>query len=166
MTLKKTIMFLAIAGFLTAGLSAQSTISPMRHFIYLVTIDSMQLRFQEVSGLDSQAQPAEYKRGNSPAFSVIKMPGLKKISSATMQKGLAPNTKTVSDYLDPVKNKNKIKKSDVTIELMDEDNQVEMTFILKNAFPTKIVQDPTKGSDTEIAIESMEFAHEGVTIKQ
>jgi hypothetical protein len=43
------------------------------------------MAFQEVSGLDIEAQPIEY-RGDSKGFSEVKMPGIKKTGNVTMKK--------------------------------------------------------------------------------
>ena len=59
--------------------SAQSTVWPIPKFYFQVKWDSEVMQFQEVSGLDTETQPIEYRHGDSPQFSVINMPGLKKI---------------------------------------------------------------------------------------
>jgi hypothetical protein len=59
--------------------SAQSTtVWPLPKFYFQVEWDSEVLSFQEVSGLDAEVQPIEYRHGDSPEFSVINMPGIKK----------------------------------------------------------------------------------------
>jgi phage tail-like protein len=57
-------------------------------FRFEVRWDSAVMHFQEVSGLDAEAQPIEYRHGDSPQFSAVKMPGLKKFSDVTMKKGV------------------------------------------------------------------------------
>ena len=57
--------------------SAQSqNIWPLPKFYFRVTWDTTALNFQEVSGLDADSQPIEYRAGNSPVFSRVKMPGM------------------------------------------------------------------------------------------
>ena len=69
--------------------SAQSTsIWPLPKFHFQVEWDSEKVSFQEVSGLDIEAQPIEYRHGDSPEFSTIKMPGIKKSGNVTMKKGV------------------------------------------------------------------------------
>ena len=68
--------------------SAQSTsVWPLPKFYFQVKWDQEELSFQEVSGLDIEAQPIEYRHGNSKEFSTIKMPGIKKNGNITMKKG-------------------------------------------------------------------------------
>ena len=49
--------------------------------LFKVEIGSLkEIAFKEVSGLDAEAQIIEYRHGNSPQFSTIKMPGIKSIA--------------------------------------------------------------------------------------
>jgi len=69
--------------------SAQSTsVWPLPKFHFQVKWDAEVMSFQEVSGLDIEAQPIEYRHGDSPEFSTIKMPGIKKSSSPTTNFGI------------------------------------------------------------------------------
>lgn len=54
-------------------------------FIFKLS-DSQVMSFQEVSGLDIQSEEIKYRHGDSPQFSVIKMPGMKKFGNVTMKK--------------------------------------------------------------------------------
>ena len=54
----------------------------------------------------------------------------------------------------------------ITIELLDENGKVAMTWFLSNAWAVKMTKSEAKASDREISIDYIEFAHEGMTIKQ
>ena len=57
--------------------SAQNAIWPLPKFYFKVDLgDQKNVPFQEVSGLDTETQPIEYRAGNSKDFSVVKMPGM------------------------------------------------------------------------------------------
>ena len=69
--------------------SAQSTtVWPIPKFRFEVLWDDAVMSFQEVSGIDVESQLLEYRRGDSPSFSPIKMPGIKKYNNITMKKGV------------------------------------------------------------------------------
>ena len=52
--------------------SQQSTsIWPLPKFSFQVKWDSAVMSFEEVSGLDVEAQPIEYRHGDSPAYTTI-----------------------------------------------------------------------------------------------
>ncbi|WP_197080607.1 phage tail protein [Methylophilus sp. TWE2] len=68
--------------------SQQSGVWPLPKFYFQVQWDSEVILFQEVSGLDMETKVIEYRSGDSPVFSTIKMPGIKKYGNITMKKGV------------------------------------------------------------------------------
>ena len=59
---------------------------------------------------------------------------------------------------------NTIKRSTITISLLDESNAVAMTWTLDKAFPAKITVTDMKSDGNEVAVETMELAHEGLKL--
>ena len=144
--------------------SAQSTtVWPMPKFYFQVKWDSQVMRFQEVSGLDIQSEEIKYRHGDSPEFSVIKMPGMKKFGNITMKKGIFKGDNKFLDWFKQIK-MNTIKRLPVTISLLDEGGKATMVWTLTNAWPTKITGTDLKSEGNEVAIESIEIVHEGLTI--
>ena len=144
--------------------SAQSTtVWPMPKFYFQVKWDSQVMRFQEVSGLDIQSEEIKYRHGDSPEFSVIKMPGMKKVGNITMKKGIIKGDNKFWDWFKQIK-MNTIKRLPVTISLLDEGGKATMVWTLTNAWPTKITSTDLKSEGNEVAIESIEIVHEGLTI--
>jgi phage tail-like protein len=144
--------------------SAQSkTVWPLPKFYFQVKWDSNVMLFQEVSGLDIEAQPIECRHGDSKEFSVIKMPDIKKTGNVTMKKGVFKADNKFWDWFNQIK-MNTIKRVPVTISLMDEGGAATMVWTLANAWPTKITGTDLKSDGNEVAVESIEIAHEGLTI--
>lgn len=144
--------------------SAQSTnVWPLPKFYFQVKWDSEVLSFQEVSGLDIEAQTIEYRHGDSPEFSTIKMPGIKKSGNVTMKKGVFKSDNKFWDWFNQIK-MNTIKRVPVTISLLDETGAPTMVWTLTNAWPAKITGTDLKADGNEAAIETIEIAHEGITI--
>jgi phage tail-like protein len=144
--------------------SAQSTtVWPLAKFRFEVKWDSTVMSFQEVSGLDMETQPVEYRHGDSKAFSVVKMPGIKKYGNITMKKGVFKADKKFWDWFNEIK-MNTIKRKPVTISLLDESGAPTMVWTLTNAWPTKITGTDLKSEGNEVAVETIEIAHEGLTI--
>jgi len=67
------------------------------------------------------------------------------------------------DWLNQIK-LNTIKRVPVTISLLDETGKPTMVWTLTNAWPTKISSTDLKSEGNEVAIESIEIVHEGLTI--
>ena len=145
------------------GSKQSTTVWPMPKFHFQVKWGEKEMSFQEVSGLDIEAQPIEYRAGNSPVFSTIKMPGLIKSGNVTMKKGVYKSDNAFWDWFDQIK-MNTIKRISVVINLLDEEAKPVMTWTLTNAWPTKITGTDMKSDGNEVAIESIEIAHEGLTI--
>ena len=53
----------------------------------------------------------------------------------------------------------------VTISLLDEEGKATMVWKLANAWPTKISGTDLKADGNEVAVETLEIAHEGLTIE-
>ena len=144
--------------------SAQSTtVWPLPKFYFQVKWDSEVMSFQDSSGLDIEAQPIEYRHGDSPEFSTISMPGIKKSSNVTMKKGVFKSDNKFWDWFKQIK-MNTVKRVPVTISLLDEAGAPTMVWTLANAWPTKISGTDMKADGNEVAIETIEIAHEGITI--
>jgi len=144
--------------------SAQSAaVWPLPKFFFQVKWGDQEMSFQEVSGLDVEAQPIEYRHGNSKEFSTISMPGLKKSGNVTMKKGIFKSDNKFWDWFSQIK-MNTIKRLPVTISLLDEAGAPTMVWALANAWPTKITGTDLKSDGNEVAIETIEVAHEGLTI--
>ena len=119
--------------------------------------------FQEVSGLDVESQPIEYRNQSSPVFSTIKMPGIKKAGNVTLKKGVFVKDYAFWDWYNEIK-LNTINRKTVTIKLLDETGNPTMVWQLSNAYPVKITATDLKSDGNEVAVESIELAHEGLTI--
>ncbi|MCE9550679.1 MAG: phage tail protein [Betaproteobacteria bacterium] len=144
--------------------SAQSTtVWPLPKFYFEVKWDTNVMLFQEVSGLDVQSEEIKYRHGDSKNFSAIKMPGLKKVGNVTMKKGIFKADNKFWLWFNEIK-MNTIKRVPVTISLLDEAGAPTMVWTLANAWPTKITGTDLKAVGNEVAVESIEIVHEGLTI--
>jgi phage tail-like protein len=136
---------------------------PLPKFYFEVKWDSNTMSFQEVSGLDIESESIEYRSGDSPVHSKINMPGLKKYGNVTMKKGTFINDNKFWDWFNQIK-LNTIKRIPITISLLDEAGAPTMVWTLANAWPTKITGTDLKADGNEVAVETIEVAHEGITI--
>lgn len=143
---------------------AQDSNWPLPKFYFSVDWgDQKNLAFQEVSGLEVETQEVEYRHGNSPVFATIKMPGITKNGTVTMKKGVFAKDNTFWAWYSQIK-LNTIKRVPVTIKLLDEKGNPTMTWTLTNAWPKKVSGTDLKSDGNEVAIESIEIAHEGLTV--
>jgi phage tail-like protein len=137
---------------------------PRPAFHFQVTFGSEKVEFSEVSGLTQELQLIEYRQGASPDYSTIKMPGLHKYNNITLKKGVMDNDNKFFDWLNKVK-LNTIERKDIVISLLNEEHKPVMTWSAVRAFPVKVEGPSLKANGNEVAIESIELAHEGLTLK-
>ncbi len=136
---------------------------PLVKFSFQVKWDDAEFIFQEVTGLSSETQVIEYRGGNSKVYSTVKMPGIQKFSNVTLKKGMFLGDTNLWDKYNLIA-MNTYKRSTITISLLDEAQAVAMSWTLTNAFPVKITVTDMKSDGNEIAVESIELAHEGLKI--
>ncbi|MBI3238187.1 MAG: phage tail protein, partial [Flavobacteriia bacterium] len=60
---------------------------------------------------------------------------------------------------------NTIERRDITIKLLNEEHLPMVTWKVKNAWPTKVQSTDLKADGNEVAIESIELVHEGLSIQ-
>ena len=119
--------------------------------------------FQEVSGLDAESAIVEYRKGNSPLFSATKMPGIAKYGNITLKTGVFANDNTFWEWHKEISSK-AVEKRTISIRLLDEGGRVVMQWQLHNALPTKITGPNLKSEGNEVVVDSIEIAHEQLTI--
>jgi phage tail-like protein len=137
---------------------------PLPVFHFTVQWGGTRIGFSEVTGLTQENQAIEYRDGASPEYSSIKMPGLRKFSNVTLKRGMIKSDNDFFKWLSTVK-LNKVERRDVVVSLLDENHAPVMTWKIQNAFPVKVEGPGLKASGNEVAIESIELAHEGLELQ-
>ena len=143
----------------------QETPWPIPSFQFQVMVGKTEISCQEVSGLDIEVDVNEYRKGNNPSFSVVKMPGLKKYSDITMKKGIFKGDQALYDFFTKVQ-MNMVERQTITIALIDSDLKTQLfIWTLINAYPKKVTGASMNAKTSEAAIEEIVFAHEGIKME-
>ncbi len=137
---------------------------PLSKFHFQVEWAGTQIGFTEISGLDVETEPIEYRHGASPEYHKIKMPGMQKYSDITMKRGTFAGDNEYFDWWNTVA-LNTIERRDLTISLLNEEHEPVVVWKVKNAWPKKVQPTDLKADGNEVAIESIELSHEGLTIQ-
>ena len=137
---------------------------PLPKFHFQVEWGGAQIGFSEVSGLDVESEVIEYRHGASPEYIKTKMPGMQKFGNITMKRGTFQGDNEFYGWWNTVA-LNTIERRDVTISLLNEAHEPVIVWKVKNAWPTKVQSTDLKADGNEVAIESIELAHEGLTIQ-
>ena len=121
--------------------------------------------FTEVTGLTMESDVIEYREGSSPEFHKTKMPGMQKLSNITLKRGTFQGDIEFNEWMETI-SMNTVQRRDVTIKLLNEQHQPVITWQVKNAWPVKVQSSDLKADGNEVAIETMEIAHEGIKISK
>ena len=134
--------------------------------------DDFRIGFTEVSGLDFETEVIEYREGNSKKYNKTKQPGLTKFSNITLKRGTFEGDfdfykewEKTYYFQEANKTGSKFRRT-VEISLLNENHEVVITWNAENAFPSKVQSTDLKADGNEVAIETMELVHEGLTIVQ
>jgi phage tail-like protein len=137
---------------------------PLPVFHFRVEWGGTNIGFSEAAGLTQEAQVIEYRDGLSPDYSSIKMPGLRKFNNITLKRGITKGDNEFFAWLNTIK-LNTVERRDITISLLNENHEPVMSWKVNNAFPVKVEGPGLKATGNEVAIESIELAHEGLTVE-
>lgn len=91
------------------------------------------------------------------------MPGIVKYGNVTLKRGIFVNDKSFWDWHNKI-SMNTISRKTVIIKLLDEQGAVVMQWSLINAWSTKITSTDLKSDGNEIAVDTLELAHEQIII--
>jgi phage tail-like protein len=137
---------------------------PIPKFHFQVEWGGAKIGFTEVTGLEVSTEVIEYRDGASFEYHKIKMPGMQKFSNITMKRGTFKGDNDYYNWWNTVA-LNTIERRDVTISLLNENHEPVVVWKIKNAWPVKVQSTDLKADGNEVAIETIELAHEGLTIQ-
>jgi len=137
---------------------------PLPKFHFRVEWGGSKIGFTEVTGLNIENEMIEYRDGSSPEYHKVKMPGLQKYGNITLKRGMFNGDNEFFQWLNTV-SLSKVERRDVSIALLNENHEPVYIWRVKNAFPVKVVAPDFKSDANEVAVETIEIAHEGLTIE-
>ncbi|HEU5383687.1 MAG TPA: phage tail protein [Ktedonobacteraceae bacterium] len=129
---------------------------------YVLFDDRAQGVFTEISGLQVEMDMMEYQEGGNNGF-VYRLPGFTKVSNLTLKRGLAESNEFYTWLADV--SGGKLKRRHVTVVMYDASGTKLRSWNFINAYPVKWVGPQLRASDNTAAIETLELAHEGMTVE-
>ena len=135
-------------------------VDPYRNFSFLVEIDGItQAGFSDCSGFGASTDPVEYREGGETK-TVRKLPGLTKYTNITLKWGLTDSKELYNWYRDVVNGK--IERKSGSIILLDLEGAEKVRWNFFEAWPTKWDGPDFTAKGNDVAIETLELAHERV----
>ncbi|MBD2867592.1 phage tail protein [Paenibacillus arenilitoris] len=136
-------------------------IDPYRNFRFRVEIEGLeQAGFSEVSGFEATFDVVEYREGNE-LITPRKLPGLIKYGNITLKWGTTESME-LYEWLQECA-EGTVERKTITIIALDEEGGDVATWQVIEAWPVKYTAPTFNGTGNEVALELVEFAHEGLT---
>jgi phage tail-like protein len=134
---------------------------PYRAYNFIVEMDGIaRAGFREVSGLDSSQDPIEYREGNDP-LTTRKLPGLVKYSNISLKWGITDDAE-LWDWRQKAVD-GRVERKNGSIVLLNDAGDEVRRWNFRDGWPTKWTGPGFNATGTEVAIETLDIAHEGVT---
>ena len=145
--------------------NASTRKDPYGRFNFLLEIDGVtKAGFSEVSGLASETEVIEYREGNEKVNTPRKIPGLTKYTNITLKWGVTADKSLWNWYQTVIDGQ--VRRANGSIVLLDESRNEILRWNFRNAWPCKWEGPTLQASGNEVAIESIEIAHEGFELEQ
>lgn len=137
---------------------------PVSVFHFQVEWEGSRVGFTEVSGLDFEIQPIDYREGSYLDYQVTKMPGIPQFTNINLKRGILKGDNELAEWLSTIK-LNEVERRDITISLLNEDHQPVVTWNVFKAWPCNLKGPQMNSTSNEVAIEEIELCHEGLTVE-
>jgi phage tail-like protein len=136
---------------------------PLPRFHFQVDWGGTMMSFTEVTGLVMEREKIEYRHSDSQDFHKICQPGLQKLANLVLKRGQFEKNYEAARWYADVADDRVNKRRDIIIRLLNEKHQPVAAWKASRCFPLKVTAPDLKSDANEIAIESMEVAHEGLS---
>jgi phage tail-like protein len=136
------------------------------NYAYQIEIDKVTLaQFKEVSGLQAEIQPIEYRALKPRGIPVLKkLPGAAKWGDITLKRGKTDNPdfwKWIKEVQD---GKIDSARRNASIVLYDYERGEKARFNIINAWPSKVSVGALQAGGSEVVLEECTLVHEGLEV--
>lgn len=141
---------------------------PYKNYRFKLQLGNVEVAgFAECTGLGMETKVFEYREGGNNS-TTLKFAEATTYSNVVLKRGMTKANDLISWHMEVVNGTFGINKRDdqntknIAIVLLDDQGQEIKHWTLKRAFPVKWTGADFKATGNEIAIETLELAHEGI----
>lgn len=139
-------------------------IDPYGNYSFKVEIDGIvRAAFQEASGFDSSIDITEHREGGENT-TVRKLPAMTKYSNITLKWGTTQDMELYNWHRQWVTGDPAAKRVNGSIVVLDRQGQETLRWNFINAWPAKWTGPSFNAEGNDVAIETLELAHEGIEL--
>ena len=137
-------------------------VDPFGNFNFLVEIDGItRAAFHEASGFDSSIDVIEHREGGENT-TMRKLPAQTKYTNITLKWGTAPDRDLYDWHRQWVTGDPAAARKNGSVVLLDRAGQEKVRWNFFNAWPSKWTGPSFQAEGNDVAIETLELAHEGL----
>jgi phage tail-like protein len=134
---------------------------PYRVFNFVVEINGTQAAgFSEVTGLEARTETEDYREGGVNDY-VHKIAKETRYNNVTLKHGITDD-RSLWDWCNTVRS-GRVERKTLSVVLMDPERNEKWRWVFRDAFPVKWNATDLSGSGNTIVVESVEFAHHGIS---
>ena len=139
---------------------------PYANYNFTVEIEGIQVAaFKEMSGMDSKIEVIDYREGGDKFFPNRKLPGKVTFSNITLKVGVTAETTLYDWHQQWAKADPAAARKAVRIVLRDRAGTEKKSWKVREAWPATWTGPTFNAEAHEVAIHSLELAHEGVDLE-
>lgn len=136
---------------------------PYRGYNFWVEWDGIiHAGFRECSGLNATRNSGEYREGTDKSLGKRKIPGLLNYGNVTLKRGVTDN-RELWEWHTRLRNGETLRRN-VSIILTNDLGEEKMRWNLSECWPTTWNAPELNATSDEVAIETLELIHEGVSV--
>jgi phage tail-like protein len=136
---------------------------PFGNYNFLIEIKGIvRAAFHEASGFDSTIDVIEHREGGDN-ITTRKLPGMVKYSNISLKWGMSDDRDLYDWHRQWVTGDPAATRRSGSVILVDRQGQEKIRWNFKDAWPAKWVGPTFNAEGNDVAIESLELAHEGLT---
>jgi phage tail-like protein len=136
---------------------------PYLNFNFRVEIDGLEVAgFSEVQVPEGRIEAVAYREGTDRSSAARLLPGRVEWEPVVLRRGFAGDPALFEWWNELVQGN--LSRKNVAIVLLDEQRRDVARWLVRRAWPSKLVGPDLRGLGNEVAIETLELSHEGVEL--
>jgi phage tail-like protein len=129
---------------------------------YLEVANVLEAVFTEVSGLQTEMETVGIEEGGINGFT-RRVPGRVKVSNLTLKRGMTRSNDFIKWFMST--RPGSVDRRNISLVLYDVKGEKIASWHFQNAYPVKWVGPQFTSDGNAVAVETVELAHEGMTVE-
>jgi phage tail-like protein len=140
---------------------------PFANYNFIVEMDGEQIAgFKEVSGMDSKIEVIDYREGGEKFFPNRKLPGKVTYSNLVLKTGVTTDPRLYDWHKEWVQGKSSATRKLIRVVLQDRAGVEQRSWKIREAWPANYMGPTFNAEAHEVAIQTVELAHEGIDLEK